>query len=109
MQGERAQAHQLSGLSGTRQSATTEANKTRTCFARPPSHTWDRITYLLRQKHRIGWPEIRRKFCLPGTRRLAHDGERFCGATTATVTRYRYLLTVLRGDNDQSSSGQPGA
>jgi len=54
------------------------------------SYTWERITYWLRQKHRIGWPELRRRFCLPGTWRLAHDGERFRGAATVTVTRYRY-------------------
>ena len=54
------------------------------------SYTWDRITYWLRQKHRIGWPELRRRFCLPATWRLAHDGERFRGAATVKVTRYRY-------------------
>lgn len=54
------------------------------------SYAWERITYWLRQKHRIGWPELRRRFCLPGTWRLAHDGQRFCGAATVTVTRYRY-------------------
>ena len=54
------------------------------------SYTWERITYWLRQKHRIGWSELRRRFCLTGTWRLAHDGERFRGAATVTVTRYRY-------------------
>jgi RNA-directed DNA polymerase len=54
------------------------------------SYTWERITAWLRQKHRIGWPELRRRFCLPGTWRLAHDGQRFRGAATVTVTRYRY-------------------
>lgn len=54
------------------------------------SYTWERITNWLRKKHRIGWPELRRRFCLPGTWRLAHDGERFRGAATVTVTRYRY-------------------
>ena len=38
---------------------------------------------------------------------MAHDGERFCGAATVTVTRYRYLLTVLRGDNDRGSVSAP--
>jgi RNA-directed DNA polymerase len=54
------------------------------------SYTWERITSWLRKKHRIGWPELRRRFCLPGTWRLAHDGQRFRGAATVTVTRYRY-------------------
>ena len=54
------------------------------------SYTWERITHWLRQKHRIGWPELRRRFCLPGTWRLAHDGQRFRGAASVTVIRYRY-------------------
>jgi RNA-directed DNA polymerase len=54
------------------------------------SYAWERITSWLRKKHRIGWPELRRRFCLPGTWRLAHDGRRFRGAATVTVTRYRY-------------------
>ncbi len=54
------------------------------------SYTWERITHWLRQKHRIGWPERRRRFCLPGTWRLVHDGKRFRGAASVTVIRYRY-------------------
>jgi RNA-directed DNA polymerase len=54
------------------------------------SYAWERITSWLRKKHRIGWPELRRRFCLPGTWRLAHDGQRFRGAATVTVIRYRY-------------------
>lgn len=54
------------------------------------SYTWERITAWLRKKHRIGWPELRRRFCLPGTWRLTYDGKRFRGAATVTVTRYRY-------------------
>jgi MFS family permease len=50
------------------------------------SYAWERITSWLRKKHRIGWPELRRRFCLPGTWRLAHDGQRFRGAATVTVT-----------------------
>ena len=42
------------------------------------SYTWERITSWLRKKHRrLGWPELRRRYCLPGTWRLAHDGKRF--------------------------------
>ena len=55
------------------------------------SYTWERITSWLRKKHRhIGWPELRRRYCLPGTWRLAHEGIKFTGATSVTVTRYRY-------------------
>ena len=54
------------------------------------SYTWERITSWLRKKHRIGWPELRRRYCLPGTWRLTHDGHKFRGAASVTVTRYRY-------------------
>jgi len=54
------------------------------------SYAWRRITSWLRKKHRIGWPEMRRRYCVAGTWRLQHDGERFRGAATVTVTRYRY-------------------
>jgi RNA-directed DNA polymerase len=54
------------------------------------SYTWERITAWLRKKHRIGWPELRRRYCLPGTWRLTHDGKRFRGAASVPVVRYRY-------------------
>ncbi|NCD17687.1 MAG: group II intron reverse transcriptase/maturase [Actinobacteria bacterium] len=54
------------------------------------SYAWERITSWLRKKHRIGWPELRRRYCLPGTWRLTCDGVRFTGAASVTVTRYRY-------------------
>lgn len=59
-------------------------------FSAIDSYTWERITRWLRDKHKIGWPEIRRRFCLPGTWRLAVDGKRFRGAASVTVFRYRY-------------------
>ena len=59
-------------------------------FAAIDSYTWERITAWLRKKHRIGWPELRRRFCLPGTWRLAVDGIRFRGAASVPVVRYRY-------------------
>lgn len=59
-------------------------------FSAIDSYTWERITRWLRDKHRIGWPEMRRRFCLPGTWRLAVDGKRFQGAASVSVTRYRY-------------------
>ena len=59
-------------------------------FSAIDSYTWERITRWLRVKHRIGWPELRRRFCLPGTWRLAVDGIRFTGAASVPVVRYRY-------------------
>ena len=59
-------------------------------FAGIDSYAWERITAWLRKKHRIGWPELRRRFCLPGTWRLAVDGQRFRGAASVPVVRYRY-------------------
>ena len=60
-------------------------------FAAIDSYTWERITAWLRKKHRrLGWPELRRRYCLPGTWRLAHNGKRFTGAASVPVTRYRY-------------------
>jgi RNA-directed DNA polymerase len=59
-------------------------------FAAIDSYAWERITAWLRKKHRIGWPELRRRFCLPGTWRLAIDGKKFKGAASVPVTRYRY-------------------
>ena len=58
-------------------------------FAAIDSYTWERVTAWLRDKHRIGWPELRRRFCLPGTWRLTADGVRFQGAASVPVTRYR--------------------
>ena len=48
-------------------------------------------------KHRrsgIGMPELRRRFCLPGTWQFAVNGVVFTGASSVPVTRYRY-----RGSN----------
>jgi len=59
-------------------------------FAGIDSYAWERITNWLRKKHRIGWPELRRRFCLPGTWRLVADGVRFTGAASVPVVRYRY-------------------
>lgn len=59
-------------------------------FAAIDSYAWERITNWLRKKHRIGWPELRRRFCLPGSWRLAVDGKQFKGAASVRVIRYRY-------------------
>ena len=59
-------------------------------FSAVDSYAWERITAWLRDKHKIGWPELRRRFCLPGTWRLAVDGQRLRGAASVPVVRYRY-------------------
>jgi RNA-directed DNA polymerase len=59
-------------------------------FAGIDSYAWERVTAWLRKKHRIGWPALRRRFCLPGTWRLAVEGVRFRGAASIPVVRYRY-------------------
>jgi RNA-directed DNA polymerase len=59
------------------------------------NYAWNRIMRWLRQKYsghtgKLGMPELRRRFCLPGTWQFAAHGTRFTGASTVTVTRYRY-------------------
>jgi RNA-directed DNA polymerase len=58
-------------------------------------HAWNRIMRWLRRKYkhgrsRIGMPELRRRFCVPGTWIFAVNGIRFTGAAAVPVTRYRY-------------------
>jgi RNA-directed DNA polymerase len=63
-------------------------------------HAWGRIMRWLRRKHkhrrsRIGMPELRRRFCLPGTWRFAVNGVVFTGASSVPVTRYRYRGSTI--------------
>ncbi len=57
-------------------------------------YTWGRIMRWLRRKHKgrtgLGMPELRRRFCVPGTWQFACNGVRFTGASAVPVTRYRY-------------------
>jgi RNA-directed DNA polymerase len=64
-------------------------------FSKIDSHAWGRIMRWLRHKYKsgrsgIGMPELRRRFCEPGTWRFAVNGVRFTGASAVPVTRYRY-------------------
>lgn len=60
-------------------------------FSATDSYAWERITTWLRTKHRrLRWPELRRRYCLPGTWRLALNGKKFTGAASVPVTRYRH-------------------
>ena len=57
-------------------------------------HAWNRIMRWLRAKHHgrggLTMPEMRRRFCLPGTWIFAANGTRFTGASAVRVTRYHY-------------------
>jgi RNA-directed DNA polymerase len=58
-------------------------------------HAWHRIMRWLRHKYKhrsspIGMPELRRRFCLPGTWKFAYHGAVLTGASSVAVTRYRY-------------------
>ena len=59
-------------------------------FGQLDSHAWRRIVTWIRRKHnRIGWKELRRRFCDRGWR-IAHNKVVFTGASSVAVTRYRY-------------------
>ncbi len=59
-------------------------------FGHLDSQTWSRIVTWIRRKHnRISWKELRRRFCDRGWR-IAHNGVGFTGASSVSVTRYRY-------------------
>ena len=68
-------------------------------FSKIDTHAWGRIMRWLRHKYKqgrsgIGMPELRRRFCVPGTWTFAVNGIKFTGASAVPVTRYRY-----RGSN----------
>jgi len=62
-------------------------------------YTWNRIRRWLRRKHHgrtgLGMPELRRRFCLPGTWKFAAGRVRYTGASAVPVTRYRYRGTRI--------------
>ncbi len=62
-------------------------------FSDVDSHAWNRLMRWIRAKykhgsHRIGMPELRRRFCGQGWR-FACNGVVFTGASSVAVTRYR--------------------
>lgn len=64
-------------------------------FSKVDYHAWRRIGTWIRRKHgRISWREVRRRFCDRGWR-FAHNGVCFRGASSVTVTRYRYRGTRI--------------
>jgi RNA-directed DNA polymerase len=68
-------------------------------FSAVDSHVRGRIMRWLRRKHQgrtgLGMPELRRRFCVPGTWIFAVNGTRFTGASAVPVTRYRYRGTRI--------------
>ena len=68
-------------------------------FSAVDSHAWGRIMRWLRRKHKgrtgLGMPELRRRFCVPGTWKFAVNGTRLTGASAVPVTRYRYRGTRI--------------
>ena len=69
-------------------------------FSAIDHHAWQRIMRWLRHKYKngrsgIGMPELRRRFCLPGTWTFACNGTVFKGASSVPVTRYRHRGTLI--------------
>jgi RNA-directed DNA polymerase len=63
-------------------------------FSTVDYHAWGRLMRWIRAKYagkktRLGMKELRRRFCDIGWR-FAHNGVVFTGASSVTVTRYRY-------------------
>ena len=68
-------------------------------FSDVDSHAWHRLMRWIRAKykqgnHRIGMPELRRRFCDQGWR-FACNGVVFTGASSVTVTRYHYRGSAI--------------
>ncbi len=59
-------------------------------------YAWSRIMRWLRRKHTgLGMPEMRRRFCVPGTWKFAVGGVTFTGASAVKIKRYRYRGTQI--------------
>jgi hypothetical protein len=60
-------------------------------FGAIDNHAWHCITKWIFHKYsRLSWQQLRRRFCLPGSWTLAHDGTKVTGASSVKVVRYRY-------------------
>ena len=81
-------------------------------FSAVDSHAWNRIMRWLRRKYQgrtgLGMPELRRRFCVPGTWKLAHNGVVFTGASTVPVVRYRYRGTRIPCPYPEPPAGPSG-
>jgi RNA-directed DNA polymerase len=81
-------------------------------FSAVDSHAWNRIMRWLRRKYDggsgLGMPEFRRRFCVPGTWKFAHNGVVFTGASAVPVVRYRYRGTRIPSQYPEPSAGPSG-
>jgi hypothetical protein len=69
----------------------TAAARQKDVFGAVDSYAWRRIASWLARKHsRLSRQQMHRRFCQPGTWKIAHDGIAFTGASSVVVTRYRY-------------------
>jgi RNA-directed DNA polymerase len=64
------------------------------------AHAWRRIMRWLPHNYQhgnstTGMPELRRRFCLPGTWQFAVNGARLTGASSVAVTHYRYSASKI--------------
>jgi RNA-directed DNA polymerase len=68
-------------------------------FSAVDHYAWNRIMRWLRRKYEgrngLTMPQLRRRFCVPGTWQFAANGAVFTGATSVPVTRYRYRGTLI--------------
>jgi RNA-directed DNA polymerase len=65
-------------------------------FSSVDHHAWWRLEGWIRRKHKISRKQLRHRFCLPGSWRIAHNGVVFTGASSVAVTRYRYRGATIR-------------
>jgi RNA-directed DNA polymerase len=77
-------------------------------FSAVDSHAWNRIMRWLRRKYQgqsgLGMPELRRRFCVPGTWKFAYNGTVFRGASSVTVSRYRFRGTLIPNQYPEPST-----
>jgi RNA-directed DNA polymerase len=65
-------------------------------FSQLDSHAWWRLVGWIRRKHPgLNWRQLRRRFCLRGSWKIAHNGVVFTGASSVAVTRYRYRGSAI--------------
>jgi RNA-directed DNA polymerase len=81
-------------------------------FSAVDSHAWNRLMRWLRKKYHgrtgLSMPELRRRFCVPGTWKFAHNGVVFTGAATVPVVRYRHRGTLIPTPYPQPSAVPSG-
>jgi RNA-directed DNA polymerase len=84
-------------------------NVAKAAFSKVDSHAWGQIMRWLRHKHgRTGMPELRRRFCVPGTWTFAYNGVVFKGASSVPVARYRYRGSKIPSPFTPNLQAAPG-